>query len=72
MKRLLSMLALVLVTTFSQAVCLLQTPPPPPPSPDSGGPGTAGVPIDSIVIYLAIISVFFLVHFYKKKISEVR
>lgn len=55
MKRLFSLMIILMATVYSQAVTFMQTVPPPPPNePNSPGPGTPDIPVDNIVIFLAI------------------
>lgn len=66
MSRLLTFLSIMLISTIGRAASLLQTPPPPPPDPNSPGPGSPDVPVDNIVIFLAVLAVGIIAYFVAK------
>lgn len=63
MKRLLSLIILLVSVAYSQAVTFLQTVPPPPNAPNSPGPGTPDIPVDNILMLLSI-SVLMIVGYF--------
>ena len=69
MKIVQSKLILVLLVFFTQSMAVFGVPTPPQPS---GGPPPPGLPIDSGIVYLGLVSIFFVIFklYYIKKASK--